>query len=164
MNNFLGIYSTSLILSEFWHLYWNSSTPWFEQSLCSLIGTFKRYCLIQNAFSTLKVLSWNLSPICLSFYRIRKIVVFFLEARSNSKIPLIKTKCVVIYHGKKKMVVTMVIIGKGLCNVKWSENVGNHHYWSYFFFLCGFSFMSIGLFQKKKQGFEDMEFPGVLRK
>ena len=101
MNNSLGIYSTSLILSEFWHLYWNSSTPWFEQSLCSLIGTFKRYCLIQNAFSTLKVLSWNLSPICVSFYRIRKIVVFFLEARSNSKIPLIKTKCVVIYHGKK---------------------------------------------------------------
>ena len=101
MNNSLGIYSTSLILSEFWHLYWNSCTPWFEQSLCSLIGTFKRYCLIQNAFSTLKVLSWNLDPICVSFYRIRKIV-FFLEARCNSKIPLIKTKCVVIYHGKKK--------------------------------------------------------------
>ena len=58
------------------------------------------------------------------------------------------------------MVVTMIIIGKGLCNVKWSENVGNHHYWSYFFFLCGFSFMNIGLFQKKNRGLRIWNFLG----
>ena len=34
------------------------------------------------------------------------------------------------------------------------------------FFLCGFSFMNIGLFQKKKktEGVEDMEFSTVLKK
>ena len=44
---------------------------------------------MQNAFSASK---------CVSFYRIRKIV-FFLEARSNSKVALSKTKSIVIYHG-----------------------------------------------------------------
>ena len=59
---------------------------------------------MQNAFSILKKVSWNLDTLCVSFYRIIKIVGFFLEARSNSKITLIKTKCFVImvktYHGK----------------------------------------------------------------
>ena len=48
-------------------------------------------------FSTLKGLSWNLGTLCVSFYRIRKIGSFFLKARSNSKITLIKNKCIVIY-------------------------------------------------------------------
>ena len=40
----------------------------------------------------------QLITLCDSFYRIIKIV-FFLEARSNSKVTLIKTKDIVIYHG-----------------------------------------------------------------
>ena len=77
--------------------------------LCTLIwakslfinwDTFKRYWLTQNTFSTLKMLSWNLGTLWVSFYRIRERVGFFLESRSNSQITLIKTKCVVIYHGK----------------------------------------------------------------
>ena len=51
---------------------------------------------MQNAFSTLKILSWNLGTLCVSFYRIRKIVGFFFEARCNFKIKLIKTKCIVM--------------------------------------------------------------------
>ena len=34
-----------------------------------------------------------------SIYKVRKIVGFLLEARSNSKIVLIKTKCSLICHG-----------------------------------------------------------------
>ena len=33
------------------------------------------------------------------FTELENFWVFFLEARSNSKITLVKTKCVVIYHG-----------------------------------------------------------------
>ena len=51
---------------------------------------------------------WNLGILWVSFYRIRKIVGFFLEARSNSKVSLIKTKCDT-YHGK--------------------NNCGNNGYW-----------------------------------
>ena len=51
------------------------------------------------------------------FTELEKLWGFFLEARSNFKISLIKTKCVVIYHGKK-MVVTMVVVGKSLGNVQ----------------------------------------------
>ena len=53
---------------------------------------------MQNAFFTLKGLELKFTE-RVSFYRIRKIVGFLLEARSNSKITLIKIKCVVIYHG-----------------------------------------------------------------
>ena len=56
---------------------------------------------MQNDFSTFKKLGWNLGTLCgFSFYRNRKIAGVFLEARSNSKITRIKTKCVVIYHGE----------------------------------------------------------------
>ena len=50
-----------------------------------------------NFFSPLNVFSWNFGTLCVSFYRTWKIVSFFLEARSNSKITLIKTKYIVIY-------------------------------------------------------------------
>ena len=40
----------------------------------------------------------QLITLCDSFYRIIKIV-FFLEARSDSKVTLIKTKDIVIYQG-----------------------------------------------------------------
>ena len=33
-----------------------------------------------------------------------------------------------------------------------------------FFFYVGFLSWALGYSRKKKQGFEDMEFPGVLRK
>ena len=42
----------------------------------------------------------NLGTLCVSFYRIRKIVSFFLRAGSNSKITLIKAKRAVINHEK----------------------------------------------------------------
>ena len=45
---------------------------------------------MQNAFSTLKV----------HFTELEELQVFFLECRSNSKITLIKTKYVFIYHCK----------------------------------------------------------------
>ena len=54
---------------------------------------------MQNPVFTLKVLSGNVRSLCVSFYRIRKVVGFFPEARSNAKITLIKIKGIVIYHG-----------------------------------------------------------------
>ena len=36
---------------------------------------------------------------CVLFYRIRKITDFLLKARSNSKITLVKTICIIICHG-----------------------------------------------------------------
>ena len=94
-----------------------SCKPWFEPNLCPLIGTFKRYWLMQNEFFTIKVLSWNLGSVTYVFHftELEKLFFFFLNARPNSTITLIKTKCVVIYHGKKKkkMVVTKVIVCKG---------------------------------------------------
>ena len=47
----------------------------------------------------LKMLRRNLGTLCLSFYRIRKIIFFFFETRSNSKITLIKNKGIVMCHG-----------------------------------------------------------------
>ena len=41
-------------------------------------------------------------------YRIRKLVVFLPEAKSNAKIALIKTKRVVIYHGNKMLTMGIV--------------------------------------------------------
>ena len=48
---------------------------------------------------------------------------FVLEARSNSKITLTKTKCVVnpLYHGNNNGVVTMVIVGKDESKVYWKQ-------------------------------------------
>ena len=52
---------------------------------------------MQNAFSTLKMLSWNLGTLCVLFYRIRKIV-FLSKPKLIPKITLIKAKSIVIYH------------------------------------------------------------------
>ena len=71
---------------------------------------------MQIDFSTLEVFSLNLGTLCFSFYRIRKIVVLFLQGRPNSKITLIKTKgcykTIVIYLLVIIIVVTMVIVAK----------------------------------------------------
>ena len=71
---------TSPILKELYILFW-------DKSLFLNLDTFKKYWLIQNTFSNLKVLSWDLGP-----------TLCVLEARSNSKIARIKTKGIVIYH------------------------------------------------------------------
>ena len=48
-----------------------------------------------------EVVELKFTNLCVSFYRIRKIAGFLLEDRSNTKITLIITKCIVIYHGNK---------------------------------------------------------------
>ena len=53
---------------------------------------------MEDAFFTLKDVELKFNE-HVSFYRIRKIVGLLLEARSNSKIKLIKIKSVFIYHG-----------------------------------------------------------------
>ena len=83
---------------------------------------------MQNTFSTLKVLSSDLGTLCVLFYRIRRIVGFFLEARSNSKFTLIKTKGVVIYHGNNNGGNNVYCEQRLRYNVQRPKNVGNHHY------------------------------------
>ena len=60
--------------------------------------------VMKNDFSTLNLLKFTK---CFSFYRIRKVVGFLLEARFNYKITLIRTNAMVT------MMATMVIMGKG---------------------------------------------------
>ena len=108
---------------------------------------------MENVFATLKVLSWNLGTLCVSFYRIRKIVGFFLEARSNSKFTLIKTKHLVIYHGNNNGNNNAYCGQRLRHNVQQPKNVGNHYYWTYFF-LSGFSFTNIRESQDNNMGRE----------
>ena len=54
---------------------------------------------MQNAFPTLKVLSLNSDTPCVSFYRLRKIVVFFLKPDLIPKLLLLKPKCFFTYPG-----------------------------------------------------------------
>ena len=53
---------------------------------------------------------------CVPFFKIRKVVGFLFEARSNSKITLMKTECVVIYHGHHN--VNHGYCEKMLCNIQ----------------------------------------------
>ena len=50
-------------------------------------------------------------------------IFLFYEDRSNSKIALIKTKGIVIYHGNNNG----GIVTKGQGNIQWPKNIGNHH-------------------------------------
>ena len=79
--------------------------------------------VIQNAFSTLKVINSNLLNV-FPLTEFEKFWFLFLETRSKSKITLIKTKCAVIYYG---------------------NNNGNHMYFGKRkpLSLYGFSFMNI---------------------
>ena len=56
----------------------------------------KRYWWSKILFLPLR---WWIEIFQVSFYKIRKITGFLLEARSNSKITLVKTMCIGIYHG-----------------------------------------------------------------
>ena len=74
--------------------------------------TFKRYWLMQDSFSTLKVLSWNLATLCVSFYRIRKVVGFLLKPNLIPKLHLLKPNALLSIM-VTIIVVIMVIAGKG---------------------------------------------------
>ena len=80
-------------------------------------------------------LRWWIEIYQVSFYKIRKIRGFLLEARSNSKITLVKTICIGIYHGNNNG-----NLGSGL----WYS--GKNMFESIItkpFFLSGFSFTNI---------------------
>ena len=87
------------------------------------------------------------------FTESEKLWVFFLKPDLIPKFHLLKPNALLSIM-VKIMVVTY--IGQKMLEIIITEAT---------FFLCGFSFMNIGLFQKKKtEGVEDMEFSAVLKK